>query len=205
MQLQLQDVRVVRYKTSNLLEKSSSLSLNSLILMNNKTYMTKHHVNVKHTKMYIISKTHYLSFTCRWSRCSCVAPVCLVSAHQTIRICSRPPPPQPPGPGLLLSISSSFIRRNVRYAPLWPINLQSFWQSYVICLWMMLVLISESLNIKSGRDILNRCFITICFVMMNATRVNIALKTFYQIFDKIRIKSNHRYKNVVLKIKAALS
>ena len=118
MQLQLQDVRVVRYKTSNLLEKSSSLSLNSLILMNNKTYMTKHHVNVKHTKMYIISKTHYLSFTCRWSRCSCVAPVCLVSAHQTIRICSRPPPPQPPGPGLLLSISSSFIRRNVRYAPL---------------------------------------------------------------------------------------
>ena len=132
MQLQLQDVRVVRYKTSNLLEKSSSLPLNSLILMNNKTYMTKHHVNVKHTKMYIISKTHYLSFTCRWSRCSCVAPVCLVSAHQTIRICSRPPPPQPPGPGLLLSISSSFIRRNVRYAPLWPINLQSFWQSYVI-------------------------------------------------------------------------
>ena len=175
MQLQLQDVRVVRYKTSNLLEKSSSLSLNSLILMNNKTYMTKHHVNVKHTKMYIISKTHYLSFTCRWSRCSCVAPVCLVSAHQTIRICSRPPPPQPPGPGLLLSISSSFIRRNVRYAPLWPTNLQPFWQSYVIRLWMMLVLISESLNIKSMRDILNRCFITICFVMMNATRINIAL------------------------------
>ena len=100
------------YKTSNLLEKSSSLSLNSLIIMNNKTYMTKHHVNVKHTKMYIISKTHYLSFTCR---CSCVAPVCLVSAHQTISICSRPPPPPPPGPGLLLSISSSFIRRNVRY------------------------------------------------------------------------------------------
>ena len=55
------------------------------------------------------------------------------------------------------------------------------------------------------RDILNRCFITICLVMMNATRINIALKIFYQIFDKIRIKSNHRYKNVVLKIKAALS
>ena len=133
--------------------------------MNNKTYMTKHHVNVKHTKMYIISKTHYLSFTCRWSRCSCVAPVCLVSAHQTISICSRPPPPPPPGPGLLLSISSSFIRRNVRYyAPFWPTSLQPFWQASLtlfLCLLMMKVLISESSKRKSVSDILSRCFITI--------------------------------------------
>ena len=63
-----------------------------------KTYQGE---STHNAKMYIISKTNYLSFTCRWGRCSGVAPVCLVSVHQTIRICSRPPPP----PGLGLSIS----------------------------------------------------------------------------------------------------
>ena len=81
-----------------------------------KTYQLE---STHNAKMYIISKTNYLSFTCRWGRCSGVAPACLVSVRQTIGICSRPPPPL----GLGLSISLIFLYPE-KCALLWPTGIR---------------------------------------------------------------------------------
>ena len=97
-----------------------------------KTYQKE---STHNAKMYIISKTNYLSFTCRWGRCSGVAPACLVSVRQTIGICSRPPPPL----GLGLSISLIFLYPE-KCALLWPTQ-KEIKVKYPELLWQAILMI----------------------------------------------------------------